>query len=208
MRELQAAICDTLRTEHDFPIMAQWLEAEFNSARGIQLVGHAPWAAVQLARVSAAELDSSITHLENAWKPIENSSSSHDIARWLENSRCLQKLYLHRRRPEDIERARALAIETVNFVLERETDADLIPHIWGSAQSDILKPGEVAFEFASQAFATLLRISPGDAEMIRRYRVSVEGLWRKAYPTSHNTLGQEVFELATGMSWPSASESA
>lgn len=200
-RDLQAALCDVLHSAHGLQV-GRRLQAQEEDARGIELVTHGSWAAAQMARVSADEQDSSIAQLENALGAVDDTSSADDIAQWLANSRGLQRLLLRRKGSADIARTVALATRTLDLILRRDTDIDLRGHVWGTQQTEILRPGEISFEFASEAFANLLLATASDEQIIRAYRARVEALWQAAYGGWSRATLDEVFRGACHMEWP------
>ena len=168
--DLMAVLCDLIHDTHSLEVAWQ-LQAQEEAAQGFDLVTHGPWVAEEMARVSPNELDVSIDKLEAAVRGVKYATSSPDeIAQWLANGASLQRLLLRRNGPDDISRAAELATATLDFILQDGRQIDLRTQVWGKSAVGILRPEEIPFQFAFDAFAVLLRAKGGDLRTIHEYK--------------------------------------
>jgi serine/threonine protein kinase len=178
--DLRAALCEVLQTQYDLPI-AQQLQAEDQQARALPSVSHQPWAAEELSRIDTDQLDCSIAQLESTLAGISDRSSMGKAAAWLTASRSLQRLLLRRNQAQDDLRVVSLAKATLDFIFYRAKDLDLRSKLYGEFLIKDLRPEEVSFEFAAEAFANLKQATGEEDAPLKAYRAQLDELGQAAY---------------------------
>lgn len=191
LNELKAVLCDALEARYGLQVARQ-LQVQDEHARTLAPSSHKPWAAEQLSRVSAAQLDCSIAQLESTFANVGHTSSTDEIARWLATSRSLQRLLFRRAQPDDLRRVGVLAAAMLDLVLERFKVLDLREEIYGKPVIADLKPGEVLWEFAAEAFNYLARGTGVDQALLESYRECLSRLYGEAQREALEAFSSEV----------------
>ena len=189
--DLKAALCDILENTHGLKVASQ-LQVQDEQARALMLASHDAWPAEEMSRVGPGQLDTSIAQLETNLSELCDACSTEQIAKSLTRSRSLQRLLLRRKQPGDLERRARLASAALDLILERFKELDLREEIYGRPVIADLKPEEVSWEFATEAFKNLKQATGVDETQLKSYQVRLQSLYSEACREAAEAFTSEV----------------
>lgn len=197
--DLQSALCDILQQEHGLNLAPQ-LSVQDDQASEWDTTSHGSWAAVEMARVGAPQLDASIAELEARLAEFATGVDDRSAARWLVAARTLQQLLRLRRFPTDAARVAALAREALDLLLRADRSTTWLgAEVYGVGSDTLdIAPEEVVFEFAHEALTNLretMAAGMGEQALLEPYRAPMNNLVSVVYNKLCKYWSQEGIEL-------------